>query len=502
MLLGACRGSSSEAGGPPDSLVVLLPRDAEQLDPRFVADPYGLKVSRLIFASLVTIDPHTLEPIFDLAEHIEVEDEIRYVVRLRPDLRFSDGSALDAADVVATFESIVSPALGSRYAASYRRIVRLDVLDARTVRFELDAPHATFLTDLEIPILRAEDADRPVARPDGPLPIGAGPYRLIARRPGQLELEANPRWHAGTPLHSRVTLRVVHDDNTRALRLLAGAGDVALAALPSLLIPLFAPEAGFSVHSAAGVGTTYLGLQTENGPLKDVRVRRALAHAIDRPALITAKHGGLARLATSFIPPGHWAHDTDAPRYDYDPERALQLLDAAGFTDPDGAGPAPRLRLTLRTSTDRARVSMARAIAAMLRDVGVEVDVRPSEIASLLADMGAGRFEIAFLQIPEVLEPHVLSWFFGSDRVPSETGGGDGANRWRIRSASLDAALERGRRSLSREERVEAYRDVQRILARELPVIPLWHEDVVAVTSARAQAFRVPRDGRFTTLAR
>lgn len=480
--------------------MVLLPRDAEQLDPRFVADPYGLKVSRLIFASLVTIDPHSLEPTLDLAESVDV-DGVHYRVRLRPNLRFSDGSALDAHDVIATFRSVVSPALGTRYASSYRRITRIEALDDRTVLFVLDAPHATFLTDLELPVLRAEDADAPIARPGGPLPIGAGPYRLVSRRAGRMELVANPAWHGGRPLHERLSLVVVQDDNTRALRLLAGSGDVALAAIPSLLVPLFPESSGFTVSSAAGIGTTYVGMQTEHPVLADVRVRRAIAHGIDRQALIDGKHGGLARLATSFIPPGHWAHDEGAPAYPHDPAMARRLLDEAGHPDPDGAGPLPRLRLTLRTSTDRARVSMARAIASMLREIGIEIDVRPSEIASLLADMGAGRFEMAFLQIPEVIEPHVLSWFFASDRIPSGEHR-EGANRWRFRDEDLDAALERGRRSEDRATRIEAYRDVQRILGEGLPVIPLFHEDVVAVTSARAEPFRVPRDGRFSIFAR
>jgi peptide/nickel transport system substrate-binding protein len=155
--------------------------------------------------------------------------------------------------------------------------------------------------------------------------------------------------------------------------------------------------------------------------------------------------------------------------------------------------------MTLRTSTDRLRLSITRAIAAMLRDVGIEADVRPSETATLIADLDRGRFEATFLAIPEVFEPHVLSWFFGGDRIPG--GGREGANRWRIRNAALDAAFERGRESTDRSVRVAAYRDVQRILATELPAVPLWHEDVVAVVGPRARAYDVPRDGRFGTLA-
>jgi len=500
LALGCSGAGQGDAQRSDDALVLVLPQDVEQLDPRKVGDAYGLKVSRLIFASLVTIDPRTLEVVPDLAERVEVESPVRYRVTLRGGLRFSDGSALDTADVRATFRSIVDPAIGSRFARSYARIIGLEVVDARTIVFVLDAPHATFLTDLEVPILRAEDAHRAVGVPGGPEPIGAGPYRLVRRTPGHLELRANARWHVGAARYPHVRMIVVRDDNTRALRMLAGKGDLAVNAVPPLLVPMFERDARFRVRTAPGIGTTYLGTNLDAPALRDVRVRRAIAHAIDRALLVRAKLGGRAHLAHGFVPTGHWAYADDVPSYDYDPAHARALLDEAGLRDPDGDGPEPRLRLTLRTSTDRFRQSIARAIAAMLLEVGIVVDVRPSELATLIADLDAGHFELATLQIPEVFEPHVLTWFFGTEHVPGE--GREGANRWRMRSAALDASLERGRATTVRSERIRAYHEAQRVLAAELPVIPLWHEDVVAITSARAIEFDVPRDGRFATLAR
>jgi peptide/nickel transport system substrate-binding protein len=478
-------------------LTLVLPRDVQEIDPRFSGDAYGHKLSRLLFASLVTIDPISLEPVPDLAESVQIEAPTRYRVRLRRGLRFSDGSALDATDVVATFRGVVDPAFGSRYAQTYRRIRSARALDSHTVLFELTGPHATFMTDLELPVMRAEDALSHVGTLGTPPPVGSGPYVLQSRAAGRIELAANPHWHGGVPLHPRVRMVVIRDDNTRALRMRAGAGDLALNAIPPLLIPLFEGDDRFTVDSAAGIGTTYVGLNLEAQKLRDRRVRAALAHAIDRSLLIETKLGGRAREASSWIVPGHWAYWQQTPRYPFDLKRAAALLDAAGYPpDADGV----RMRLAMRCGSDRFRQSIARAIGAMLGEVGVEVDIRPTEIATLLHDLGRGQFELTMLQVPEVVEPHVLSWFFGSDKVPGE--GREGANRWRLRSAALDAALERGRRTTVRQERIEAYRDAQRVLATELPVIPLWHEDVVAVKSRRARDFVVPRLGRFGTLAR
>ncbi len=489
-LVGACatpRDAPSEDG----ALTVVLPRDADELDPRFVRDAYGLKMSRLIFASLVTIDPRTLEVVPDLAERVETLDPVTYRVVLRPGLRFSDGSVLDAADVVATFQGILDERLGSRYAGTYARVVRVQAESERAVRFVLDAPHATFLTDLEMPIVRQEDALRRLAGPGAPEPVGAGPYRLVERVPGRLRLEANPHWHHGSPAHPRVQFVVVRDDNTRALRLLAGAGDVAINAITPLLLPMFEADARFEVRSAPGVGTTYLGFQTEAVPLL---VRRAIAHAIDRDALIAAKLGGRARRTESWIPSGHWA-EVGLPARRFDRARARQLFEEAGWSPADDG---VRGRLVLRVSSDRFRVSVARAIAAMLRDVGLDVVVRPSDSATLLADLDAGRFDLCLLQVPEVFEPHILSWFFASEHIPE--GGRRGANRWRLRDAELDAALEAGRRSVERPARVAAYRRVQVRIHALLPVLPLWQEDSVAVVRSGVD-LDVPRDGRFGTIA-
>ena len=493
LALAACLGQDRGAATP-GTLTMLLPRDIRQLDPRYVSDAYGLKLTRLIFGSLTRIDPLSLETVPDLARDIQVIGDSEYRVNLRPDLHFSDGSLLDADDVIATYQSVVDPAMQTRYASTYQRIASVSAEGPLAVVFRLNGPHASFLTDLELPILRAEDAKRRLSVDQGDPIIGAGPYRLAERSPGVIELAPNPRWYGGTPQVPRVRMLVVHDDNTRALRLLSGAADFTLNAVPAGLVPLFTGRAEFAVETAPGIGVTYLGINTEVPGLQDERVRRALAHAIDRKRLIRAKLSDRATLARSFVPRGHWAYDPDTPGYTYDPEAARALLDQAGLRG------TPRASWVLRCDSERSRVSTARAIAAMLAEVGIQVRVRTTENATMLADLDRGHFELSLLQFSEVIEPHVLSWFFASDRIPGP--GRTGLNRWRYRDPIVDRAFETGRSSLDREQRKRAYNLVQRRLAEKLPVVPLWHEDVVAVRSSRISPIEVPRDSRFTTLAR
>ncbi len=475
----------------PDRLVVLLPAEPLEIDPRHVVDAQGLRISRLLFRGLVTIDPDTLEVVPELAESVDAEPSGLVVhVALREGLTFSDGSTLDAEDVAATYASLVDPDVHSRFADNYRRIERVDVVDARHVDFVLRAPHAPFLTDLEIPIVRSEDARAHLHLADRSL-AGSGLYARAA--PGERVIDVDARLDLpGTPA-SRPHLRfvVIHDENTRALRLLGGAGDVALASISPLLVPMFEADDRFVVRTADGTGTVYLGIETEHPWLSDVRVRRALAMAIDRVALAEGKYEGLARVAESWIPEGHWALDPEVHVPALDVAAARALLDDAGV--PAGT------RLVLRCASDRTRVSTANALAAMLAEVGLEVEVRPSETGILLADLDAGRFDLALMALPELFEPHTMARFFDSRSIPGE---GGGANRWRMRSPELDAALDRGVGELDREARRSAYAEVQQILARELPVIPLVHERVTVVASRRARIERAPRDGRYAFLAR
>jgi peptide/nickel transport system substrate-binding protein len=494
--LASCSSATSQPE--PGALTVLLTRDVLDLDPRFVSDLYGHKISRLIFASLVRVEPQTLEIVPDLAERVELLTPTRYRATLRTGLRFSDGSVLDSADVVATFRGLLNPKLQSRYASTYSRITQVKAIDSRTVEFELKGPHATFLTDLEIPIVRAEDGATRMPNGPGALPIGSGPYVLVRREVGRLDLRANPYWYGGKPKNERIRMLVVRDDNTRALRLLAGAADLAISAIPPGLIPLFTRDQGFDIAAARGINTTYVGINTSAERLRDARVRQAIAYAIDRPALIESKFGGRAEIARSFIPPGHWAYAADTRSYGYDPARARTLLDEARVPAADRDG--VRLRLSLRCGSDRSRISVARAVVAMLAEIGISVDVLPAETGTLIADLNRGQFELTIMQMPELVEPHVLYWWFGRDRIPGP--GREGSNRWRYTEPTLEAALERGRSQVDRAERVAAYRDVQHLLADALPVIPLWHEDVVAVRGPNARDVIVPRDGRFSTLAR
>jgi peptide/nickel transport system substrate-binding protein len=227
--------------------------------------------------------------------------------------------------------------------------------------------------------------------------------------------------------------------------------------------------------------------------LRDLRVREAIALALDRPAVIAAKFGGYAVVATGLLPPAHWAYNAKVAHWDRDLTRARALLDEAGFK-PDARG--VRLHLVYKTSSDAFRVSIAHALASQLREVGIDVEVRPFEFGTFFADIKKGNYQIATMQTSPITEPDFYYFYFHSGRIP-DAKDPDGGNRWRYRNPELDKLVEAGRKEVDRDKRKAIYADAQAIIARDLPIIPLWHEDNVVLANVDVRGYAITPAARF-----
>jgi peptide/nickel transport system substrate-binding protein len=353
--------------------------------------------------------------------------------------------------------------------------------------------------DLELPILRADEAFAPPT-PDGALD-GLGPYVVAHVARGEVLLTpaagsafCADRGQAGdgvaaarcaAPAHA-ISLRTVHDENARALRLESGGADVALNLVSPTLLPALATQPGLAVASRPGANLTYVVVEEERSPLGDPRVRQALSLAVDRVTLCATLFAGRAHPAGTLVAPTHWAH-ADAPPLAFDPARARALLAEAG---------ASRLHVTLLTSTDRLRLDVARVVAQQLADVGVDAEVVPLELGTMIARLNAGDFDLAILQLPEMTEPNVLRVFLHGASVPPA-----GANRGRVRDTALDALLDEGARVSDPDARRAIYARLEAREREQMHLVPLWYEDQVAVTSERARAFVPSAEGRWLSLA-
>jgi len=488
--LAACRGGVPRPAG----ITLLVETEPDALDDRLALSAAGQRISHLIAPGLLMSDD-ACRPVPDLAESFEWRDGRTVEFRLRPDLRFHDGSPLTAADVKATYESILDPRLGSPRRRSFERIARVEAVDSRRVRFHLDRPFSPLLAELSLGILPRSQAD---SLAEVRAPLGAGPFRLDGPPSRELiKLLPFDAYHRGAPRVRALRIRVVRDETARVLELLDGQADLVIGALSPAILPAVRASGSLHVVTAPGSGLAYLVPNVRGGPAADVRVRRALCNAIDREAIVRHKLAGLATPAAGLLPETHWAYAA-TPGCPHDPALAERLLDEAGYPrrPPDGI----RLRLSLKTSTDRLRRSLALVLRAQLRAVGVELEVRPLEFGVFFGDVRRGNFEMAQLKWPSVIEPNLMRGAFHSSQIPTGGNGFTGFNRGGFRDVAMDEVLDAAAEEETPSERAALYARAQALENASLPILPLWHEEVVSVVSSRVRGYRPSAHGFFRPL--
>lgn len=465
-------------------------------DPRYALTVYDRKLSYLVAPGLVSVDSDTLEPRLELAAKVDRIDPRIWEVTLRSDVKFADGSPLTAADVTGTYGYLLMPKSPSLYSKGFsERFSKVEATGPLTVRFHLHEPLATFMTDIDFGIV-----SHAKGVPKSGKTVGAGPYRLVEITSLHALLERNPHYYGPMPKSQRVEIKFVKDASARLLMIVGGSADLIQNSGVRLdLVDEVLERPRVGVEWGPSVFLTYMLLNNTDPLLKDVRVRQAIALAIDRPAIIAAKFGGHAVLATGLLPPNHWAYETDVARYDHDVARARQLLDAAGHRDPDGPGPLPRFSLTYKTSSDAFRVGVAKVIAAQLGEVGIAVEVRPFEFGTFFADVKKGTYQIATMQTAEITEPDYHFTYFHSSWIPSSTKP-DGYNRWRYINPEVDRLTTDGRHELDLGKRKQIYSAVQKIVANDVPIIPLWHEDNLVLSNTDVKGYRLTPNARLIGL--
>jgi peptide/nickel transport system substrate-binding protein len=476
-------------GAPPAGLVIALDNQPQSLDPRFGTDAASARAQDLLHTGL-TRASDSAKRVPALASSWNAPDARTLVFDLRRDVRFASGAPVTAADVKATYDAILDPALGSPKRAALTALAAVEAPDPHTVVMRLREPFPPLLDSTGIGILPAARARERTDVVDG-----AGPFRLARTGPDRLVLEPNPGWPDGPVAVAPVVLRVVPDPLVRVLDLHRG-GLAFLQDIPEPeLLDWLRRDDGLVVQHRTGTTFAYLALNMRDPRLRDRRVREAIALAIDRAALVRAVLGGNARLASGLLTPEHWAY-ADVPQHRPDPRRARRLLDRAGWPDPDGNGPRPRFRLIYKTSSVPVRRRLAEAIQAQLADVGIAVEVRSYEWGTLYADLRAGRFELAAMSWVGVSEPDLYFLWLHSSMIPPA-----GLNRGYWRNAVTDRLTAQGRAETDPARRRAVYGRLQRRAAHDLPAIPLWWEDRLVVHTQRLIGFEPTASGDLRGLA-
>lgn len=489
-LLCAIACAAPESAPPAGTVVVALESAPAVLDPRFTTDANSSLVAALVTDGL-TDDDERGEPVPALADWERVSPT-EYRFRIRPEARFSDGTPVTAADVVATYRSILDPALGSPKREALTAISVLAAPDERTVVIRLGQVSAPFLEATNLGILPARLTG---AGPLAPLDVvGSGPFRVAAALDGGgVELAPNAYAAGGPPRLARLRFRVVPDGVVRALELASGSVHLVQNALEPDLLPWLAARPDLEVIRSPGSTFQYLGMNFRDPRLADRRVRQALAYGIDRDAIVHHVLRDAAHPATGLLPPAHWAYEPNVARYAYDPTRARMLLGQAGL---GGEVAAALRRFSYKTSTVELRRRIAEVFQHELGDIGLGLDVRSYEWATFYSDVRSGNFQLYSLVWVGVRDPDVYYRVFHSRMVPPA-----GSNRGAYGNPALDELVAAARATDDRVERRRLYGEVQRLAADDLPVVPLWWADNVVVKSRALAGFRPAPDGDLHSLA-
>jgi len=486
-LSAACRSAPAER--PENYLVVGIESNPNQLDPRYATDANSVRVGNLIYNSLLRADEHgRLQA--ELAESWRRLDARSYEFNLRPDVRFHDGRPLTAADVKYTYESILDPNNQSPKRSLLKPLAAIEQTGIYRLQFHLSAVHAPFIEHFTIGIVPAgsSSTDKP--------PPGSGPFRLAAVDAGEkVTLQANGNYWEGKPPLAGIVFKIVPDAMVRALEFKKGVIDFMQNDIEPDMLPWLKKNTGAAIGVHQGTTFQYIGVNLTHPILQTRLVRQALALAIDRDAIIRHLLKDAGSAANGLLSPTNWAYDDTVRHWPYDPAQAKKLLDEAGYPDPDGDGPLPRFRLSFKTTNIDLRRRIAEALKEQLQKVGIELEIRSYEWGTFFSDVKKGNFHLYSLAWVGVMDPDIEYQIFHSASVPP-----NGDNRGRYSNPAVDRLLEQGRTTADEPERKRIYGQVQKILADDLPYVPLWWWKNVVVKKPSIQGFVPYPDGDLISL--
>lgn len=447
------------------TLVVGTDVDAGTLDPRLTRDTTASRTADLIYAGLVHITP-SLEPVPDLAESWENPDPQTFIFKLRPDLKFSDGSPLTADDVVFTYTTMIDPDFNAPARALYTPISAVEAIDPQTVKFTLSAPYAPLLSYLDIGIV-------PKALVEGgtdlaSAPVGAGPMKLASwNRGSEIALEANDNYWRGAPDIKAVTIKIIGDNSARAQAFEAGDLDVIQSPLSPQDIERLKADDRFGNVITAGLGVNYLNFNTKDPLLSDPKMRQAFSMLVDQDTIVNDIYQGVDQVAHSIILPSSWAYSAEISQPTFSIEGAVALFNELGWTDSNGDGVLDKdgkdLAVTLSThSEDPNRVQTIEYLQAIFESAGVKATAQITDWPSFSTNyVQKSQHQIALLGWLNIVDPDRL--MFAQLTTGGSTNWGGYSN------PEVDKLLQAGRSTLDQAERVKDYQAAATILAQDLP---------------------------------
>lgn len=460
---GGATGGGRPAGKQIEQFAVDMTSDAATLDPGTQYDTSSYAVYGNIYDTLLARDPKSAEIKAYLATSFKIVTDTTWEFKLREGVTFHNGEPFNADAVKFSLERILSPELKSPQRANYSLIDRVDIVDPQTVHVITKEPFpalsAYLTTHRVVPpkYTKEKGADFLAANP-----VGTGPYKFVEWAKGDhITLEANPQYWNGSPPAKRVLFRAVPENSTRIANLLAGRSDLIFSVNPDDEGRVTGQQ-GLTVLRSPTERIAYLMMQTMDkfdSPTKNPKLREAIGYAIDREGLLEVLLKGHGKIVNQLLSPQHVGYAEGIKPYAYDPERAKALMREAGH----GNG----VKLQFLTSPTYAIGNLVvEALQEQLKQIGITLTITSLEWSLYLKkiqnqdwqDIRFGQWSCSCLDADGVLNP----LFF------SESGWSSYSN------PEVDRALRKGKSTLDKKARQEAYAKVLETLRAASPGIPLW----------------------------
>lgn len=494
----ACRRHSN-------GFVIALGDNIRTIDPigSPSVDAASERVRTLIFNSLVKKN-EKFDYTGELASDIKRSDDgLTYTFILRDGVKFHDGKAFSSADAKYTLDLVFRSDFAksaSFYegtgADKHSYIKSVEAPDAKTVIVTLIKPWVGLLSNLvPVAIIPKDSYESQKTHP-----LGTGPFKFVRFDNTQqvCDVEAFPEYWEGAPKLPAVQVRVISEMNSLQSNLLSGVVDIA--PMPTSLSPDaikgLEKNPNLQVKVFPGSNLVLLTINTSSAPLDNVKVRQALAYAVNRENIIKNLLLDLGKIAHSILPEESWAYST-GQTYSYNPAKAKQLLDEAGFPDPDGDGPKMRFDKPIIFKLSGTSVSgrqYAGVIQNDLKAVGMPVEIQTPEQNTLFDELRRGNFQIAYSQwVGGNQDPIFYKDLFATSEIPTQTR--PSRNRSRYSNPELDKLLDEAVNTFDRTRGRELYVKIQDIVSHDVPVLTLWYQSNVVIAKKDVQNIQVNASG-------
>ncbi|MFR9775727.1 ABC transporter substrate-binding protein [Micromonospora sp. MS34] len=466
-------GSGGATGG---VLTAAIGGEPDQLDPHKTSAYYSFEVLENVYDTLVEPDAN-LKMVPSLATGWTTsDDQLTWTFTLRDGVKFSDGTPLDAEDVVYSFNRIITQKLNTAY--KFATVKSVTAKDPTTVVITLNAPTPNLLANLGgfkgVAIVDKANVESGEVKTK---PVGSGPFKVGSYTSGDsIKLVRNDTYWGTKPKLDGVTYTFVKDP-TVALQNLQSGQVQWTDNLPPQQVPSLKDSGELTVKSAPSSDYWYLALNQARKPYRDVNVRRAIAFALDREAITKAAKFGLATVNQTAIPKNS-AYYYDYAPYTHDPAKAKQLLAQAGVNG---------LTMDLMVTSEYPEtVTAAQVIAAQLKDVGITVKIRTLDFAQWLDEQGKGNFDSFMLGWLGNIDPDEFYY------AQHHTGGT--FNFHKYSNPAVDKLLDQARTETDQAARKQEYDQAAKQIVDDASYIYLYNPDVVQGWSKKVSGYEVRTD--------